>query len=270
MGSIYKVTSKIDGRIYIGLTIQTIQARFVDHSLSAKREKRLGKTSTYFYNALLKYGKDNFIVEEIVNVNNDDLLYRLEKMYIKKFKATNKEFGFNILEGGQGAKPTDEMKKKMSEISIQKYKDHPELKEKIANTLRGRKLSEEHKRNISKGGTGKKMSKEQREKMSIIAKKRIKNGVPMPSRKGVKLTEGERRIISERTKEAMKNPEVRKKISGENNGMKKHGHTEEVKVKISKSLMGNKYAEGMKHTDEWKEKHSEFLRGNKYAAKIED
>lgn len=69
--------------------------------------------------------------------------------------------------------------------------------------------------------------------------------------------------ISEKTKEAMKRPEIKIKISGKNNSMvRKGGHSEESKKKISAKTTGNNNPfYGRKHSEESKIKMSEAKKG---------
>lgn len=62
MGYIYKITNLINGKEYIGKTSLTIEERFKQHIRDSRRrafEKRP------LYDAINKYGVDNFIIEEV-------------------------------------------------------------------------------------------------------------------------------------------------------------------------------------------------------------
>lgn len=60
MAYIYKVTNQINGKLYIGETIQTISKRWNRHCYDAKN----GVTD-HFHTAIRYYGKENFLIEEI-------------------------------------------------------------------------------------------------------------------------------------------------------------------------------------------------------------
>lgn len=51
-------------------------------------------------------------------------------------------------------KRTEEHKRKMSEIKRKQYLDNPEIKKKLSEARKGKKLSDEHKRNLSKANKG--------------------------------------------------------------------------------------------------------------------
>ena len=80
MGYIYKITNKVNGKIYIGKTIKTIEERFKRHIYDSRRN------NSYFYNAIKKYGIENFIIEEIENVDNSKLNER-EKYWISFYNS---------------------------------------------------------------------------------------------------------------------------------------------------------------------------------------
>lgn len=94
---IYKHTSP-NGKIYIGTT---------KHQNNPNRRWSNGngyKKNEYFWRAIQKYGWDNFnheILEE--NLSYEDSGKR-EKYYIKIFNSTNKDFGYNIEDGGSNLK----------------------------------------------------------------------------------------------------------------------------------------------------------------------
>lgn len=133
---IYKHTSP-NGKIYIGQTCQTANNRW--------KSGKGYKNNAYFYNAILKYGWDNFTHEII---SSDLLLFEanwLEKYLIQYYNSTNPEFGFNITKGGDGClgvKQTDEVKKRISEANKGK-KFSKEHREKISKSLIGKTASEE-------------------------------------------------------------------------------------------------------------------------------
>lgn len=103
MGYIYKITNKINGKIYIGKTVKTIEERFKRHAYDSHRNDR----NNYFYNAIKKYGIENFIIEEIENVDNSKLNEK-EKYWIKFYKSNFSRIGYNSTIGGDGHVKVDE------------------------------------------------------------------------------------------------------------------------------------------------------------------
>lgn len=200
VGYIYKYTNTINGKVYIGKTYR-IKARQVEH-----RSKSI-YCDTYFHKALNKYGYDNFTFEIIAQTDNDDSLNFLEKMYIRKYKSSQQEFGYNLTEGGEGTigfHPTEEARQKMSrakkgvkksEVTRQRMKDswklreprnmsgsaNPNWKGGVKNIKKEpvpREIVNQHISEAKKGSTpwnkGKKWSDEMRKKFSEAAKNRNK------------------------------------------------------------------------------------------------
>lgn len=94
MGFIYKITNKINGKVYIGQTITPIKNRMYKHYSQARN----GKNITGIDAAIKKYGKENFEVEQILECPNEDLDLQ-EKFYISKYNSF--ENGYNLTIGGQ-------------------------------------------------------------------------------------------------------------------------------------------------------------------------
>ena len=95
MGYIYKITNKINQKVYIGLTSRSIEQRWQEHlrSVETLKEKRP------LYWAIAKYGKDNFTIEQIEEVENDFLGER-EMYWIHYYDSYNN--GYNVTLGGDG------------------------------------------------------------------------------------------------------------------------------------------------------------------------
>ena len=111
---VYMHRNKINNKVYIGQTCQ-------------KPEKRWNcgrgyNTSPRFYNAILKYGWDNF--EHIILYTGLTLEQAnfYEKQLIRQYNATNEEYGYNISSGGKNFTHSEETKQKISaanHISLQ-------------------------------------------------------------------------------------------------------------------------------------------------------
>ena len=96
MGYLYKITNKITGKCYIGVTIQPdYQSRWRKHinSLRYKEGCPLLKKS------MKKHGVENFTFEILIICFDEDVV-KYEKEYIKKYNSQQPN-GYNILSGGQ-------------------------------------------------------------------------------------------------------------------------------------------------------------------------
>lgn len=116
---------------YIGVTSQKTYQRW--HGGNAY------KFNKELTNDIKKYGWNN--IEHIIIKNNltKNEAYGLEQDLIKKYKTTNKKYGYNKQNGGEKNKNTDEIKKKISESHKDKI-----LSEDTKKKLREQKLGEKN------------------------------------------------------------------------------------------------------------------------------
>lgn len=91
-GIIYKATNKINGKIYIGQTVQSLAKRKASHKYNAKSIKN------HFYNAIRKYGFELFDWELLKKCYSSKNLNESEKLFIDEFNSINK--GYNSTDGG--------------------------------------------------------------------------------------------------------------------------------------------------------------------------
>jgi group I intron endonuclease len=108
MIGIYKITNLINGKVYIGQSID-IKQRWFKHKSAAFNIA--DKNYEYpLYRAIRKYGLDNFLFEVLEECSKDELCEK-EKFYIAKYHAHGK-CGYNQDDGGNGGshnfKLTDE------------------------------------------------------------------------------------------------------------------------------------------------------------------
>lgn len=85
---VYKATNITNKKVYIGITTKTLEHRMKIHKRDSK------KLGTYFYNAIRKYGFDNFKWEVIDTASSIDELHKKEIYYISKYNSfDNKDLG---------------------------------------------------------------------------------------------------------------------------------------------------------------------------------
>lgn len=75
---VYKITNKVNGKVYIGITNRGAGARFKQHLFEAEHG-----SSFRFHNALRKYGADGFDINIISFCKNAEELKEREKFFIK-------------------------------------------------------------------------------------------------------------------------------------------------------------------------------------------
>lgn len=94
-GIIYKVTNIINGKIYIGQTIQSLKARWHRHCTIKGLSK--AEMNTCIKRAIIKYGKENFTIE-IIEECDSKLLNKRERFYISYFDSYCNDY--NSTKGG--------------------------------------------------------------------------------------------------------------------------------------------------------------------------
>ena len=110
---VYKHTSP-SGKSYIGITCQNPPEKRWKNGNGYK------KNNPYFWNAIQKYGWDNF--EHVILFNNltRQQACEKEKEMIKIYKSNVSEFGYNLSSGGEGhtgVKLNDKAKQRISEAN---------------------------------------------------------------------------------------------------------------------------------------------------------
>lgn len=98
MGYIYCITNLVNQKKYVGKTTYSVTKRFQEHCSDSKRERCEKRP---LYDAMNKYGTENFIVEEIEHVVDDNLLSEREIFWIKELQTYGSK-GYNATKGGDG------------------------------------------------------------------------------------------------------------------------------------------------------------------------
>lgn len=102
MPYIYKITNSLNGKMYIGKTSSTIEARWREHREDATSRS---KEHRPLYSAIQKYGADKFIVEQIEEVLNDEIACEREAFWIEYYGSFKN--GYNATKGGDGRQYAD-------------------------------------------------------------------------------------------------------------------------------------------------------------------
>lgn len=182
-GYVYLIRNRVNGKVYVGQTVQAVKRRWAQHI-----SKALAGKVTHFSNAIRKYGKDAFDVITIATACDQFSLNLKERILIRVYRSMDKGSGYNRRDGGANGRMSEETKRKIGtanagrllgkkqsrefiEMRVSKIrgrKQTPEEIEKRACRLRGRKmtpaaieanrraqlgkcLSEEHRTNIKAG-----------------------------------------------------------------------------------------------------------------------
>ena len=154
-GLIYKITNMVNGKVYIGQTVQTLIARWKQHI------KEMEHGSNYiFHNALRKYGPASFEKTLLCFCESIEELNAKEREYCTLYNAMSPH-GYN-LRAGNGKGATSE-----------------ELKEKIRAGLKGKAVYQEAVRASVAVRTGKALTPEHKAKISA-GNKGQRKGEPLP------------------------------------------------------------------------------------------
>lgn len=178
---IYKITNKLDCRIYIGQSVD-IKTRWSAHRCKNRA------SICYISNAIDAHGLDNFEFEIIEECDRD----RLNDREIYWINLLNSLYpnGYNLTAGGslykvvsdetrrklsianKGRRISDESKEKMR-IAKLGIRHSEETKNKLSLALKGRKKSLEHARKVAVSNTGRVVKESTKEKLSKINSKRV-------------------------------------------------------------------------------------------------
>lgn len=135
---VYMHTNKENDKKYVGITCQKPETRW-HYGKGYAPNKKQKQQNTVFYNAILKYGWDNFKHEILSENLTKDEAYKLEQELIILYNS-KKPNGYNLTDGGYGtigAIITEERRRKISESLKKRY-------ETMESASKGRKLSPEH------------------------------------------------------------------------------------------------------------------------------
>ena len=295
--TVYMHTNKTNNKVYVGITSKSVIQRWGKNGCKYKNNK-------HFWNAIQKYGWDNF--EHIIFMDNltQEEACRIEQSLIALYYTNNSEYGYNLSSGGEngfyGCHHSDERKQKQSDMMKGLYlgENNPMYgispKERMdedtynnwRKNIQERMSSEETKEKLRQANIGKKYSDEINAKKGHKGKEHPNYG----------------KTMSEETKEKLRQAHTGKKYSdevnakkglkGEDNPFYGKKHTEESKAKMSASHkkryedpeerrrvserikkqmqdleMRKKISEahkGKKHSEETKKKMSEARKGENH------
>lgn len=145
MDKLYKITNTVNGHSYVGFTSRSINERYSSHKNNAFRQNRKSK----LYSAMRKYGVDCFVIEQIYE--GVDALQK-ENYYITYYNCE-----YNMTAGGESNQlgrtwnMSEETKRKLRKPKPPRTEEH---KRNLSKSLTGRKLSEETKKKIGNSSIG--------------------------------------------------------------------------------------------------------------------
>ena len=231
---IYMHKNKINGKVYIGQTCQKPEYRW-------GKEGNGYKQCPLFYNAIQKYGWNNF--EHIILKTGlaSDEANLMEKYYIKKFNSIDPKFGYNLSKGGDNREVQHYTSKKISDRLKQEWTNGTRDKEEWSIFMKEKWENPEYRKKQKEARKNLKitLSEEGRKRISEARKEYIKKyGTPT---QGKGHTEKTRKILSEQ-KKGEKNPMYGKHHTQEWKDMMKEKHSKKIKC-IETQQIFNSYKE---------------------------
>jgi group I intron endonuclease len=123
MIKVYLITNKINNKKYIGITKNSIEIRWKVHCSK-------NSYCTYLKNAIQKYGKENFIIEQIFEVFNKEDVVFFESYFITYFN-TMEPIGYNLIKSRYNLGFSKYISDKISESNIHNWKYNNGYREKL-------------------------------------------------------------------------------------------------------------------------------------------
>ena len=132
-----------NGKRYVGQTRQTVAVRWSQHVSAARRPR-----GNHFLCAIRKYGQRAFVQETLEEVPSLEMANEAEQRWISYFNSNDSRYGYNLDAGGN-ARLTNPLSRARQSAAQKARFAKPGAREKLAESTRGRHLSEEHRLKLS-------------------------------------------------------------------------------------------------------------------------
>ena len=154
LGKVYLITNLVNGKVYVGQTWSSIRHRWAKHRYQSTFQK------TYFYQAIKKYGTENFGVGLLALADTPEELNNLEKLWITSLNSADRLYGYNSTWGGEGGTHNKETSGLLSRLAKERWANpvfrektvaslsSPECTQKMAEAARERWTSEDHRSRV--------------------------------------------------------------------------------------------------------------------------
>jgi len=120
---IYLITNTVNGKYYVGQTVNAIAGRWRGHKSAARRSDIRDGDCKILNRAINKYGRKAFIVEQLTEALSAEQLNELEQLWIWALDATNKKVGYNQTFGGAGCRATAPVRARIAEKAKEQFAD---------------------------------------------------------------------------------------------------------------------------------------------------
>lgn len=100
---IYKIVNLVNGKIYIGQTVNTFNQRYGGKGVGVERITDSYSNNSHLLNAIEKYGTMNFKVEILEQCTTLEELNEREDYYVEYYDSNNESKGYNKIGGGNNS-----------------------------------------------------------------------------------------------------------------------------------------------------------------------
>jgi group I intron endonuclease len=139
-GVAYLVTNTMNGKKYVGITVQKPTRRWNAHKRSAANGD-----GQLLHRAIAAHGLENFTFEVVASARSVADLLALEAILIAQHNSRSANgFGYNLTAGGLGILDPGPETRELLRLAKLGTKQRPEHRDAIAAALRGKSKSEEH------------------------------------------------------------------------------------------------------------------------------
>lgn len=145
---VYLITNLINGKRYVGQTVQGIKKRFQHHCWSSTVKTRMPIAM-----AIAKYGKKNFTIEILCNCSSQEELDRMEIQYAKELNTFSPN-GYNLRAGKGTGFLSQEARDRISR-RMKGRRPTVETIAKLSASHMGIRMTNETKRKLSDANKGK-------------------------------------------------------------------------------------------------------------------
>ncbi len=163
--TLYSMTCVSNEKVYIGVCLYYVQRRH-KHLYDLRLNQH---ANCFLQEDFNKYGEKDFAFDVISAYENKHEALRIEKYYTDVVFGLNKKYCYNILAGG------DNVAAKMRRIFQTKIANdsvfRQQVSENLSKSLKGRVISEDHRKKLSASKTGKRASEETKEKYRVARKR---------------------------------------------------------------------------------------------------
>ena len=148
-GTIYMITNNINNKVYIGQTTIKFNKRYSSGKWYKNTSSKLLKMSVE------KYGKEFFTLQKLKDIafSKEELDIK-ETIYIKLYKATDYNYGYNLQEGGSHGKHSLVSRKLMGVSQKARFKNNPIWNKGIPMTKEIKKRMSDSRTGIPSGRLG--------------------------------------------------------------------------------------------------------------------